>query len=212
MVDAMHIFHTWWLCLREVAFLSVELMLRCWVSVLEDVFFVRGTEKLWLFCSSVIWSYRSLGKKSQVMVEYVELGTNHLHPRMLQDGILHPASLSRMLQEETLCLASPLKDAAGKDSVPTIPSQGCYRKGFCVWHPLSRILQEGILCLASPSRILQEGRIFPPLCEIWTHLMRCTWLVVVCHVQIHYWLHKLYGLAWEPNHLWFCVLRNYILT
>lgn len=102
--------------------------------------------------------------------------------RLLQEGILYPHPLSRVWQEGILYPASLLRDVTGKDSVSSIPSQGYCRK---------------------------EGFSLP--C-VKSELMRCTWLVVVCHIQIHYWLHRLYGLVWEPNHLWFCVLRNYILT
>lgn len=243
MTDTTHVFHTWWLFLREVVFLSVELMLRCWVSVLGVLFFVRGTEKLWLLCSSV-WSYRSLGKKSQVTVEYVELGTKHLHPQMLQDGVLRAAALAS---------SSPSQGCCRKGYYIHIPFPGYDRKGSYIQHLLSKMLEEGILHLyplsrmwqgffiQQPlSRMLQEGILHPEsllrdatgrdsvsgipsqgycrkegysLPRVKSELV--LWdarLDVVCHIQIHYWLHKLYGLVWEPNHLWFCVLRNYILT
>lgn len=167
----------WRLCLREVAVLSVELVLRCWVSVLEVLFFARGTEKLWLFCSSVIWSYRSLGKKSQVTVEYVELGTKHLHPWMLQDGILHPAAPLKAAAGRDSASASPFP-GCDRDSTSSNPSRGCYRKGFCTQHPFSRMLPEGILCLASPLKDTAGKKDFPSL--VWNlnssyemHMISC---------------------------------------
>lgn len=164
-------------------------MLRCWVSVLGVLFLVRGTEDLWLLCSSV-WSYRRLGKKSQVMVESVELGTKHLHPRMLQDGVLHPAAPLKAAAGRDSISTSPFQDMTGRDPIPSIssqgccrkdfyicipfpgcdrdassssPSQGCCRKGFCTQHLFSGMLQEEILCLASPLKDATGRKDFPSL-------------------------------------------------
>lgn len=164
--------------LREVAFLSVELALRCWVSVLEVLFFARGTEKLWLFCSSVIWSYRSLGKRSQVMVEYVELGTK---PSASSDATgWDSASSSPPSQgccRKRFYIRIPFP-GCDRDSTSSNPSRGCYRTGFCTQHPFSRMLQEGILCLALPLEDTAGRKDFPSL--VWNldssyemHMISC---------------------------------------
>lgn len=96
-------------------------------------------------------------------VEYVELGTKHLHPQMLQDGVLRAAAPLKAAAGRDTISTSSFQDVTGRDPISSNPSQGCCRKGFCTQHLFSGMLQEGILCLASPLKDTAGRKDIPSL-------------------------------------------------